>query len=182
MNKTIIGLVGPIKAGKGTVAKYIYGEFPLVSVYRFSKILADILKILSFPDTRENLQNLAIDLRKRFGAGILAEAVKTKIRNDLAGVILIDGIRAIEEADMVKSLGGIIIYITAPTRVRYARLDDQKLNEKLISFEDFLMSENKETEILINQIGQKADFIIENQSSIKDLYDKLDAILKEVIK
>jgi len=178
-DKIVIGLVGPIKAGKTLTAEY-FKQYHDAVVYRFSRILSDVLNILCLPLSRENLQDLAIILRKRFGSNILVPALKQKIRLPDVSVVVVDGIRVWEEAQMVRDLGGFLIYITASDEVRFKRLQSaEKFGEELQTYEQFLESQQKETELLIAEIGQSADHIIDNSGSMNQLPHMLYEIVEK---
>jgi dephospho-CoA kinase len=180
MEKKVIGLVAPIKAGKGEAARYLAQHYN-ASVFRFSQVLGWILDILCLPQSRKNLQNLAIALRKEFGSGVLVLALEEKIKREESSLVVVDGIRVWEEAEMVKGLNGILVYIVASDRIRYDRLQKpEKVGEELLTFEQFLESEKKETELLIHQIGQTADFVVDNEGTRDQLYAKIDEVIDTI--
>jgi dephospho-CoA kinase len=173
----IIGLIGKIASGKTIVADYLVNKKG-GSYYRFSDVLRDILIRIHKPITRENLQDLGLAIRKVFGDGILAQAVRKDISSDKAELIVVDGIRYLDEFDMVKSLGGTIIFITAPETARYERVIMRATRgEAKISLDEFKKSEEKETELLVDKLGAKADHIVENTGTIEELKNAIDAIL-----
>jgi len=180
MKKIVIGLVGPIKAGKGEISRYLVEKYN-ASIYRFSHILGRILSILYLSQSRENLQNLAISLRREFGSGVLIPAIEAMIKGNDNSLIVIDGIRMIEEAEMIKKMNGILIYINASNQIRYDRLQKpEKTGEELLTFEQFMEAQKKETELLIVQISQISDFAIINDTSVKDLHNAIDLIIKRI--
>jgi len=61
MPKLIIGLVGPLASGKGVVKDYICEKYQAKS-YKFSNTIRDVLKRLHIPISRENMQNISVDL------------------------------------------------------------------------------------------------------------------------
>ena len=66
--KTIIGIVGPIRAGKSTIQKIVKDELVLrgykVSQLNFSDILVDTCKLWYQPSTRDNLIGISQVLRQ----------------------------------------------------------------------------------------------------------------------
>ncbi len=176
----VIGLIGRIASGKSIVADHLVREHR-ASYYRFSDILRDILLRLHRPNTRENLQDLGLALRKVFGDGLLAETLKKDIEDDDSDFVVVDGIRYRDEYDMVKSLGGVIAYVTAPEDVRYERVVGRGTRgEAEITLEEFRRNEARETEKLIDQLGAEADVVLENTGTIEELKQKVDAFVKDV--
>jgi len=177
--KLVVGLIGRIASGKSVVADHLVRERK-ASYYRFSDVLRDLLLRLHKPNTRENLQDMGLALRKVFGDGVLAETLRRDIEEDQSDLIVIDGIRYLDEFNMVRSLDGIIIYVTAPEKVRYERAVGRATRgEAGISLEEFRRSEAKKTERLIDKLGAKADYVIENTGSIEDVKNRVDGILAE---
>jgi dephospho-CoA kinase len=175
----VIGLVGRIASGKSIVADYLVRE-KKSSYYRFSDVLRDLLLRLHKPNTRENLQDLGIALRRMFGDGILAETLKADIESDEAEIVVVDGIRYEDEFRMIKGLGGIVMYVSAPQKARYERVISRGTRgEANITFDEFVKNEDKETERMIHIIGEKADYKIENSGTLDELTGKIDDILKK---
>jgi dephospho-CoA kinase len=180
MGKIIVGLIGRIASGKTIVAEHLVDQYDAV-VYRFSDVLRDVLERLHKPNTRENLQALGLALRKAFeDEGILASVLKGDILRQDKRIIVVDGIRYDDEFRIVKDVGGVVVYVTAPAELRYSRVVERGTRgEKDISFEEFKASEMNETERLIDDLGGKADYVIENTGTLDELKEKVDEILEK---
>ena len=175
--KKIIGLIGPISSGKSIISDYLIKK-KNASYYRFSDVLADVLKRLHLEVTRENLQSLGAALRVPFGESILADALEKDVCADENEIIIIDGIRYSDEADMIKKMGGTTVYVTADERTRYERVKARGTRgEKELTYEQFQANEMKETEKNIKAVGEKADYIIENNSTLDELMSKINEIV-----
>ncbi len=181
ITKKIIGLVGETGSGKDTFCHYIEKSFEPVFCFRFSDCLSKILKIFFNEIKKEDQQWLGENLRKRFGNNILGEAVAKKIKNIKKGIIILNGIRAFEEFEMIKKIGGRIVYITADSKIRWQRL--QKRGEKKddsLPYGKFLELEKAKTEILISKIAQKSDFRVENNNSKEFFYREIKKITEKI--
>jgi len=179
--KKILGLVGETGSGKDTFCNFVKKNYAKVSCFRFSQPLTEVLGIFFDEIKKEDQQWLAPALRKRFGNNILGEAIAKKVRNIKEGIIILNGIRVWEEYKMIKNLGGKIIYITADSKTRWQRITKRKeKKDDSVSYQKFLKMEKAETEILISQIGKKAEFKIENNGSFALFYNQIKKILKEV--
>ena len=178
-SKLVIGLVGEKGAGKETVGNFIGELMPdkKVGRTRFSDILADTLKIWDIPPTRENLQDLAIVMRKQWGENVLSHAMQHRIETSEDDVIILDGVRWQADVDLIRSFpNNYLIYVTADLQTRYNRLSNrsEKAGEQGMSFEQFMHEETKETELLIPEIGEnKANFKIKNNSTVENLKKEL---------
>ncbi len=181
MKKIIIGLTGEMGAGKDTFCDHIVkvSQEP-VFCFKFSNPLSEVLNVFFDEVTRDDQQWLGVVLRERFGEDILAKALLKKINSIDKGIILLNGIRYWQEYNMVKDLGGRMIYITADSKIRWQRL--QKRGEKAddsAPYEEFLKKEKGKTELLINKIGEKSNFKIENNGSLEEFHQKIDKVMNK---
>lgn len=181
--KLIIGLVGQRGSGKSTVAEHLEIHYK-AAVRKFSQPLAGFLKIRKVPITRENLQDLATDLREVFGQGILVGPLKKFIEESKAKIVVIDGLRVWEEVKILRSFkNNLLIYISASTKFRFEkmRISGGKDGKEAADFKEFSRLDKKETELLISRIGKKADIVIDNTGTKEELYKKIDKLIKKRI-
>lgn len=179
--KIIIGLVGEKGGGKETFGDILIKLLPnkRIARVRFSDLLAETLLLWSIPNTRENLQDLAIAMDKQFGEGTLTRAVQERIKKLSADIILLDGVRWMSDAELIRSFPkNYLIYITAPFKLRFERLKKrkQKSDEVTLTFKQFLYEENRKTELDIPKIAKKADFKIENNSTLLEFRGKIKSL------
>jgi dephospho-CoA kinase len=179
----IIALTGEKLSGKDAAADYLekkYGAFHA----RHSHILDEILRMLDLPVSRRNEIDLAMGLRRAFGTGIVGRGLRKRVleMEDKFPFVLMNGVRFKEEADDVRSLGGKMIYITAPEDVRYKRYlaRKEKADDAIQSLEEFRQQEKEPTEAGISELGRQADFKIENAGSLEDLHEQADKIITAI--
>lgn len=174
----ILGLIGEKLGGKDTVAEFLVAKYGATHI-RHSHVLDEILSILDTPISRRNEIDLGMGLRTVFGEGILNKAIDKKVRNATTDIVVINGIRFIEEFENAKTLGAKIVYISAPEDVRYARFlkRTEKADDASQTLEEFRTQEHEPTEIQIPHIGARADFVIENTSTLEDLYANIERVL-----
>ncbi|OGE31699.1 hypothetical protein A2631_00960 [Candidatus Daviesbacteria bacterium RIFCSPHIGHO2_01_FULL_44_29] len=177
-DKFVIGLFGEKGSGKETFTELLKEILPNKKIQgvRTSAILMKTLKTWGLPDIRENYSKLVISMEQTFGAGSLARANKQLIDREEADIVVIDGIRRQPEVDLVKSFPRhCLLYLTADPKLRFARLKSrqEKENEKNMTFEGFLAEESLPTEQFIPQMGQEADYRIENNGQIERFKDQI---------
>jgi dephospho-CoA kinase len=179
----IIGIIGPKRAGKDTIAKHIARKYNGKN-HSHSEILYRILEIMHLEPSRENAIRL-VQLRKVFGENILVQALNTKIERDHAELEAITGIRFQNEFDNIRSYPqNKIIFVDAPleTRFRWQHEDGEKSDDETMSFVEFIEMEKRETEIHIKELGKQADYHIENNGTQAQLFEQVDKIMAEVLK
>lgn len=178
----IIGLTGEKLAGKGTTAAYLAEKYN-ARVFRFSKVLDEILVRLYLPIARGNQINLGLCLRQNFGEGILAQTLLQDVQKEDYPFIVVDGMRMPEEGKLFGILPNfLLVYITAPIETRFKRMAgrDEKADEKDMSFEKFKeIEEISPTETSIKLLAAKAKVKIENDGSFEELYQRIE---QEIVK
>jgi len=179
-NKIIIGLVGEMASGKGTVTKYLLTKYQATE-YRFSDILRDILERVHLDIVRKNLASLSLSLRTYYGQDILAYALAQDIKNDDNQVIVVDGIRRVADLKYLRKMDNfVLVYVEADLEKRYERLvgRNEKQDDKMKTFEEFKNDHKLETETTIRELKDTADAVIDNNGSVEELYKQIDGVIK----
>jgi dephospho-CoA kinase len=190
--KMIIGVVGKIAAGKTTVAKFfeekgfcrVSCSDPLIDL--LTHTVSDYSWIPELPEkaepTREKLIKLGKYLKEKYGGDILIRLAVDKKRH--CKNIVIDGVRSREEVESIKRLGGKIIYVEAKPEIRYKRLVSRKAEKDrdIRTFEDFLRADETEERLYhTTKLKEVADYVIVNEGTLKELREKVEGIIGEVI-
>lgn len=178
----IIGLVGAKNSGKSTIAKYLENNYNFTEL-TFAEPLKKICHILSgipmniidpqnYDDRisrelitdsvwnmtgREWLQKIGTELfREHFDSDTWIKLLQKKINNNHNNNIIISDCRFENEYKMIKNNGGIILVIDRPN------IKNNDLHISEISWKSFI----------------KDDIIIKNNSTLDDLYKKIDNFIK----
>ncbi len=178
----IVGVTGYLGAGKDTVADYLVSKgFEHISL---SDLLREELRIHGKPVTRKNLQELGNALRSRFGPGVLAQRVFSLI--DPSKDYVITSIGTVGEVNVLKKLEGFfLVFVTAPQKLRFERVKSRRRENDPLSFAEFKKHDSLESKggganyRAIDEVKKLADAVINNNSSLKSLYKKVDAMLKD---
>lgn len=182
--KIIIGLVGEMACGKETVKNYLGKKYSAKNA-RFSSILRDILKRIDLPINRDNLINLSTSLRQTFGQDILAMAIAGDARNLDTDIVVIDGVRRMEDIKFLKEINGfMLISMDAPIETRYKRMvsRNENIGDDKKTFEDFASDHKRETELEIPLVMKNAKFSINNEGTFEELYLQVDKIIADILK
>ncbi|RLJ09506.1 MAG: hypothetical protein DRP15_03540 [Candidatus Aenigmatarchaeota archaeon] len=179
----IIGITGKRLSGKNTIAEYLKLKYGFEVLDFTRHVLAPLLKKEKKPITRENLVELAMNLRSEKGTDILVKMLCDKIKPSKNYVIA--GVRFREEVDYLRKKFGkefILISVDAKPKIRYQRaLQRSDKGEGSLSFNRFFRAERLPTEAVIPQTMKLADFSIENNSTKTELYKKIDSIMNHII-
>ena len=183
MSKLILGIAGEMGSGKEAVTHHLVNNYQAHS-HNFSQILNDVLKRLYLDITRENQTPLSGALRRIFGEDILAKVMYHDSVEDVADLVVVQGIRRIEDMAYLKQLPNFrFLYIDADMEVRFERVSKrrEKINDGMMSFEQFKASHQYETEKTIPDLRNYANYVVDNNGTYLELYAKIDEILKENI-
>ena len=184
MQQIVLGFVGDLAAGKGTIAKYLTEKHGTNS-YRFSTMLRDMLDRIYVDKSRENLQNLSTFLRQNFGQDVMSRVIAEDVARDPKELVVVEGVRRPTDITYLeKNPGFHLIYITADPKIRWQRLVARKENpgDDTKTFDEFLKDEQAEADRLIKDLGAKAEFAINNNGTFQELYAQMETILKQVKK
>jgi dephospho-CoA kinase len=179
MQKIILGLAGEMASGKGTVAKYLVKKYKGNS-HRFSTMLRDLAKRMYLEENRNNMQKISEIFRQNFGEDILSKVIYHDVENDQHQIVAVDGVRRASDIKYLKTFPNFkLIYIETDlekrfkrTKARYENTDDATK-----TFAEFKKDQKKEAELQIRGLKVKADFVVDNNGSFKELYAQIDKII-----
>ena len=177
MAKHWIALVAIPGAGKGHLVKTVKTGYPhlKVTTTRYSDPLREILvNILGVEMTRKNLQAIGEALRNAFkDDGLLSRTLKKRMEEIDADIVFLDGLRKPGEAEVVKQLGGKLVFISASPEQRYRnrKRDPDNVGEDEMTWEEFQQRDRDPAEATIQHVGETmADVVIENNGT--EQFDK----------
>jgi len=169
--KEVIGLCGPIAAGKTTAAEFLRERG--FTYTRFSLVLANLLKERGILPTRAALQQYGEQIHRTPGQRWLCQHLNDTIVG--AERVVVDGLRHPEDCAFVVERFGArakILFLDAPTelrRRRYERISDTS--------SDFDTASNHPVESHVDLLRRLAHSCICNSSS----FDSLEQDLMEFI-
>lgn len=142
--KEIIGVSGTNGAGKDTFSNYAVQRTGGMQI-GLGSVLRNQLSPGIIP-TRENLAQLSAGLREKHGLAVLVDFAVSKFRTGDSKNLIINGIRHPAEAERIKEIGGIMLWIDAPIALRYQRITENDRNrvEDRVSFAEFQAQEQEE--------------------------------------
>ena len=179
--KTIIAIVGLPGSGKTDAADFFQKKnLPTIS---FGKIINDYIDKKKLPHDEKNHKIVREEIRKKYGKEALAFLNKEKIKDTLKNnsIIVIEGMRSWEEYIYLKKeftqVKLVIICIYTDKHLRYKRVS--KRNNRSEHYGE----ERDINEIVGINMGPTiayADFVIKNNYSLEDYYDKLELTYRTI--
>ena len=181
----IIGLTGTFAAGKDAIADHL--EEKGFEHFSTGAEVGEIAKEKGIENTRDNLRELANELRDKYGPEFLSRRViEKKARTNK---IVITGLRQPGEIEYLKSLGDFhLIGVDAPVKVRFLRMQERKRPGDPKTLEQMVKKEEKERESKglnaqkIHECMAMADYLLINDKGFEELYQEVDLVLADLAK
>ncbi|MFC2174629.1 AAA family ATPase [archaeon] len=172
----IIGLTGPARSGKDTVAHYLMKEYGFKQFDFYHDVFLKELEKRGLEPTKDNASKLGDELRKEGGMGVMAKLLFPLID---AEDVVITGFRSPDEVEFFrgKTSHFFLLMTSAPREVRYTRRDDSDPQDKEGFFgrdERDLKNKGMETVFMM------ADYMLDNNGSIEGLHERIDEIMEEI--
>jgi len=189
----IIGLAGTLAAGKDTVGNLLSKKHGYLHVSTGDALRAEKKRV--FGDSPEALlvrnDPYANKLRTERGPGVLVELAYEEYKrraDEFPGGLIASGIRSIGEAEKIKELGGIIVFVDADSKLRYERITGRgrDVNDSGVTYEQFMAMEKSESDVdpvdktiqNIPAMKDRADIILDNNGSdLKAFEDRAEEAL-----
>ncbi len=171
----LIGITGTNGAGKGTVVKILQEKYGFTH-YSVRDILHTELTKQNREITRKSLQDIANELREKFGNDVL---VKKILEKNTHKNIIIDSVRTKEGFQYIKKQGGLIIAVDANIVIRFERITKRHSQTDSVSFEEFQKEEQEELNQKttfsqnLSYCIKNADILLENNGTVQDLEKEL---------
>jgi dephospho-CoA kinase len=177
----VLGVIGKAGSGKDTITDYLAKKYH-GKVIKFADPLNEMLQIFVEHISREDQQWLSYQMRERFGQDIFSKVLRKRILSS-DSLIILNGIRFWENFELLKSFkNSYSLFIDVSPEIRWKRVFGRKeKKDDKVSFRKFQELDNAETEVAIEAIGRKADFIINNESDAKTLLRSIDAIMQKIL-
>lgn len=180
-NSTILAIIGLPGAGKTQTAQYFKKKgYPVIS---FGEVTNIGLRAQNLSLNEENERAFRENLRLKLGMAVYAKKVEPKIVEALktSPIVILDGLRSYGEYEYLKKRFKYLklICIYARPVVRHERLKRRKIRPLSIT-----QAEKRDIAELTNLDMAKpialSDYVIENNTTIGGLNQKLHELLKEI--
>lgn len=179
--KQVLILLGKARSGKDTVADFLAKKFGFKK-FVFSSVLEKELVKQGKKVSKKSMALLGDELRKKHGMGIVAKKLLKKVllKPEEKKIVFV-GARSVKEIELIKEKfpHAKLVLIEAEEKERFERrseLDPDDLNE--FSLRDKTDEEKKG----MNKVFLLADYKIENNGSVTDLFGKTRDLMGNLFK
>ena len=133
--------------------------------------------------TGDNLGKLMLELRKKNGAGAIAELLTESIKNSQSKVIIVDGVRSTTEIEVLRNVGSVkLLSIEATADTRYKFLSSRGRSDDPITREKFEERDNRELGVGIGESIAIADETISNSNiALNELTERAYKVIEKWI-
>jgi len=172
-DRLVIGITGRIGAGKTSVGKYLESQHGF-SYVRYSQVLSDWRA--KDPESKAHLQVV--------GWEVMAGGMQAELNSRLISEVpaksncAVDGLRHsldFESLNAAFSPHFFLVYVNSPLEMRWRRLQ-----WRYPTLDDFHTADSHPVEQQIEALRGRAFAVLDNESSMKDLYSKVDDVLARI--
>ena len=176
----VIGFCGLPGSGKSTALESVDDLGVVVNMGDVVRNEAIKQKIELIDD---NLGYLAKKMRIEGGDEIIAKKCVNLIQEVQSEVVFVDGIRSSYELDIFRKHWKFpLVVIKADENKRHQRIMERSRDDDSKSVLDIKKREKREIVFGLLDLIQKADYIINNNSTIKELKKNTRKLIKDIIK
>lgn len=181
----IIGVVGQIASGKSVLVNYLTSHYNFTS-FSLSSIVHEELKRLGIKNfTRETLQDIGDELRRKEGNEVLAKRAIGLL--NLSNMIVIEGIRNPGEIEFLKKNSNfILIGVKANRELRFKRLLSRNKEWDSHTYQEFLKIDRRDNGVGQKNNGQQVrkclaycDYVLTNNNDLKDFEKRIKRLMEK---
>ncbi|HUQ30035.1 MAG TPA: AAA family ATPase [Candidatus Paceibacterota bacterium] len=185
-NGMIIGITGTIGAGKGEVVRYLVDSKNFAH-FSVRDLLTEEIKKRRFPMTRDSMRLVANEIRKTRNPSYIIESLYGRAAASGKDAV-VESVRALAEADFLKSKGATLLAVDADRRLRYDRIVSRGSSTDKVDFDTWVAQEERELAATdpwdMNVLGVmgKADHRMYNNGTLEELHGRIDEMLATLTK
>ncbi len=176
----VAGLPG---AGKSIVAA-VAARIGL-PVYTMGDVVREEVQRRGLEPRPENFNRVARELREKYGPTVVAERTLERIERDgTRGIILVDGVRSLDEVRVFKSHGPtVILAVHASPKTRFQRLKARGRPGDPKTWEEFERRDLTELSFGLGSVIALADYMLVNERISREEFEaRAEEALREVIR
>ena len=177
--RLILCLTGMPGAGKSTAAET--SEALGFKIFRMGDDVRMEAERKNIEPTDENLGAVMLQLRQAHGIVAIAQLCKQRIEKDRSRLVLIDGVRNVNEFFEFRKLGrAVLVAIHTTPEKRFQFLQVRGRSDSPQSFQSFEARDRRELSVGIGEAIALADEVIVNNGSQDELKERASQLFKKL--
>jgi dephospho-CoA kinase len=179
--KRVLGVTGLPGAGKTMLCEAIHVQS--YDVFSCGMIVKEETMKRGLPVTASNMAAVSLDIRKREGPAGVSRRLLSKIKNSKSEVVAVDGVRSLEEVELLQSYspGAITIAVHAAPKIRFERIMMRARQDDTKTWEEFKARDRRELSYGIGNTVALADKMLLNEESADVYLQRISALLQLII-
>lgn len=179
--KKIIAIVGMPGSGK-TLAVNIAKNMG-IPVVAMGDVVREEVKLRGLEETPENVGKISMVLREEEGSQVIANRTLTKIDKEESRVVLVEGIRSLDEIELFKKIypDFTLVAIHSSPKTRFKRLYERERPDDAKDTKTFQERDARELNYGLGAAIALADYLIVNEDNEEELIKNMRKILGEII-
>lgn len=182
----IIGITGTLGAGKGTIVEYLIKKWNFRHLSVRGYLLKEIEKA-GLPANRDSMVTVANKLRARNSPSFIVDELYKEALISRENCI-IESIRTPGEVMSLREKENFfLLAVDAKPELRFNRITLRKSETDSIDFQTFLDNEKREMDSddpnnqNIRKCMQMSDYRFENNGTVRELEQRVDKVIRELI-
>jgi len=134
--------------------------------------------------TPHNLNKVAEDLRRKEGKTAVAKRVAEKILRSQNKVVVIDGVRSLDEVEYFKEKLGktVIIAVHASPKTRFERIKNRNRPGDPKTWKEFVERDMVELSFGLGNVIALADHMVVNEGSLEEMRKNAKKVLEKCLR
>jgi len=178
--KVVIGVAGMPGAGKATVKTT--AQSMGCSVVVMGDEIREETQRRGLEPTPKNIGKIMLLLREEEGAATVAKRCIPKIENAKSDIVLVDGVRSLNEVDEFKKRfrDSALIAVHSSPETRFQRLSKRKRSDDPKGWDVFCQRDLRELSVGQGDVIAVADYMIVNEGTYEEFKAKVRQVLEAV--
>jgi dephospho-CoA kinase len=181
-HKIVIGVAGMPGAGKTEISR-VANETGCALVF-MGDVIREEANLRRLEPTPENIGSIMLKLREEEGSTVVAKKCIPKIISANADVVLVDGVRSLNEVQEFKKSSSdfSLIAVHSSPETRFKRLFRRKRSDDPNGWEIFLERDLRELCVGQGNVMVMSDYMIVNEGTLDDYKAKIREVLEAATK
>jgi dephospho-CoA kinase len=177
-HKIVVGVAGMPGAGKAVISRIANEKgFAIVVM---GDVIREETKRRGLEPTSENIGKIMLKFREEEGPTVVAKKCIPKIANANTDIVLVDGIRSLNEIQEVKKNFPrfALIAVHSSPETRFGRLFRRKRSDDPKGWEVFLERDLRELSVGQGNVIAIADYMIVNEGTLDEYKAEIQKVLE----